>query len=91
MMKKILLLSDKETARFDTLHNTWVSRHGKPFETEFLARMDGCTHFYCRSCHAITNKVKTPSMFICRQCADGDHLVHFESPSLYMFKHEVRT
>jgi hypothetical protein len=68
MMKKILLNNDNETARFDPINNMWVSRHGKTFGTEFLARMHGCTHFYCRTCGEITNKAKTTSIFECNDC-----------------------
>jgi predicted RNA-binding Zn-ribbon protein involved in translation (DUF1610 family) len=70
MMKKILMNSDSETARFDQINNRWISRHGKPFDTEILARMHGCTHFYCQSCGALTHKEKAASMFMCRNCSD---------------------
>jgi hypothetical protein len=70
MMKKILMNSDFETAKFDPLNNCWISRHGKRFDTEFLARMHGCTHFYCQSCGVLTNKEKTISMFVCQECSE---------------------
>ena len=70
MMKKILMNSDLETARFDRLNNCWISRHGKRFSTESLARMHGSTHFYCQSCGVLTNKEKTISLLVCRQCSE---------------------
>lgn len=74
MMKKILFNSDFETARFDPTSNRWLSRSGKWFESEYLARMHGCTHLYCRSCGAIISKKKTVSILVCSQCAESDLL-----------------
>jgi predicted RNA-binding Zn-ribbon protein involved in translation (DUF1610 family) len=69
-MKKILMNSDIETARYDQLNDCWISRHGKRFSTELPARMHGCTHFYCQSCGVLTNKEKTITMFVCRECSE---------------------
>jgi len=80
MMKKILMNSDLETARFDRINNSWISRHGKRFSTESLARMHGCTHFYCQSCGVLTNKDKTTSLLACRQCS-GDTLSTIDAVS----------
>ncbi len=71
MMKKILLINDLETARFDPLNSRWISRNGKSFESEYLARMHGCTHLYCRTCGGITSKKKTVSILVCSQCAES--------------------
>jgi len=69
MMKKILMNSDIETARYDPLNDCWISRHGKRFSTESMARIHGCTHFYCQSCGILTNKDKTLSMLMCGECS----------------------
>lgn len=74
MMKKILLNSDLETARFDPSSNKWISRHGKRFESEYLARMHGCTHLYCRTCGALISKKKTVSILVCSQCAESNQI-----------------
>jgi len=73
MMKKILMNSDLETARFDQLNNCWISRHGKRFSTESLARMHGSTHFYCQTCGVLTNKEKSASMLDCPTCSKALH------------------
>ena len=84
MMKKILLISDPETAKFDPFKKTWVSRHGKSFDTEFLARLHGCTHVYCRTCHTLTIKEKTSSNFECRHCYEHDHCISEAEPGLFV-------
>jgi len=72
MVKKILLNTDSETASFNQFTNSWLSRHGKAFEEEVTARLDGCTHIICQTCSAIINKNSHGTGLVCKGCSNVD-------------------
>jgi hypothetical protein len=69
-MKKIILDTDQEAARFVENISGWVSRDGlffgKKKDAEKIARYQGCTHRACRDCGAPTPK----HFIVCAKCRD---------------------
>jgi len=72
--KKILFPEDPETARFDSQSGLWVSRHGRKYIREHLARYAGATHVRCKSCLKIIPKDRildygnNGNCFECTEC-----------------------
>ena len=66
-MEKEILEESAEAARQETM-TLWVSRNGRAYKEEDLARYDGCTHRRCK-CGNITKKHYTK----CESCRDADN------------------
>lgn len=67
-MTDIIFPNDDRAAQKISLE-LWVSRHGRAYETEEMARLAGATHRMCSSCNLVPVRI-TSGLLVCTTCYD---------------------